>query len=102
MVNTPEPSAEDLNEMIQWLKRELRHVESERDSARVHAVFADRRAAVYQYRFNRKQMKANKTSRRIHTKSRVVTNDLGLEEVAEDWGKQQEKKRKAAEKQPWT
>ena len=85
--------------MIRRLKRELRLVESERDSARVHAVFADRQAAIFQYRLNRKQAKLNQGSRRIHTKSRVVTNDLGLEEVAEDFEKQQEKKRKAAEKQ---
>ena len=100
MANTPEPLRviEDPNEVIQRLKRELRHVENERDSALVHAVFADRQAAIYQYRFNKKQEKMNQTSRRIHTKSRVVTNDRGLEEVVEDFEKQQEKKRKAAEK----
>ena len=106
MANTPGPEplsalTEDPtnNEVIQRLKRELRLVESERDSARVHAVFADRQAAILQYRLNKKQTKINQTSRRIHTKSRVVTNDVGLEEVAEDFEKQQEKKRKAAEKQ---
>ena len=103
MANTPEPLTvtADPNEVIRHLTRELRHVESERDSARVHAVFADRQAqaAIYQYHLNKKQAKLNQTSRRIHTKSCVVTNDLGLEEVAEDFEKQQEKKRKAAEKQ---
>jgi hypothetical protein len=96
----PEPPgvSEDLHEKILCLKRELQHVESERDAARVHAVFADRRAAVFQYRFNKKQAKLNQTSRRIHIKSCVVTNDQGLEEVMEDWGKKQERKQKAAEK----
>ena len=99
--SAPEPAAvtEDLHEAIRCLKRELQHVESERDAARVHAVFADRHAAVFQYRFNKKQAKLNQVSSRIHTKSRVVTNDQGLEEAKEHWEKKNEKKQKAAEKQ---
>ena len=84
--------------IIRTLKRELADTRAQRDAAEVHAVMAQREAAVWKYRFNKKKEAATEPTRRIHTSSRVVTNDQGLREAQEDREKQQEKKRKEAEK----
>ena len=89
----------DRDEEIRALRRQLETTRAQRDAAEVHAVMAQREAAVWKFRFNQKREKAAEPSRRrLHTSSRVVTNDQGLAEAREDREKQQEKKRKELEK----
>jgi hypothetical protein len=69
----------DRDEEIRVLRRQLENTCAQRDAAEVHAVMAQREAAVWKFRFNQKKEKAAEpSSRRLHTSSRVVTNDQGL------------------------
>jgi phage gp16-like protein len=89
----------DKDEEIRTLRRQLENSNAQRDAAEVHAVMAQREAAVWKFRLNQKKEKAAEPSRRrLHTSSRVVTNDQGLAEAREDRERQQEKKRKESEK----
>jgi len=98
-VNTPpSPAPDDPYLQLSILRRELRFTEAERDSYRSHAVMAQRECAIWKHRFNKRQGKSTESSRRIHTHSRVVTNEEGLLEAEEDRQKQSEKKQKEAEK----
>ncbi|KAF8817132.1 hypothetical protein BYT27DRAFT_7247682 [Phlegmacium glaucopus] len=75
----------DKDDEIRTLQRQLENTCAQRDAAEVHAVMAQREAAVWKSRFNQKKDKAAEPScRRLHTSSRVVTNDQGLAEACED------------------
>ena len=76
---------DDKDKEIRKLQRLLADTCAQRDVAEVHAVMAQRASAVWQFRFNKKKEKAtNRESTRIHTLSRVVSNEQGLVEAHED------------------
>ena len=81
------------------LQKELEHTRAQQDAAETHAVYAQREAAVWNHKFNKKKDKIKDPSRRIHTSSRITTNEQGLKEVEEECQKKQEKMQRESEKQ---
>ncbi|KIM47231.1 hypothetical protein M413DRAFT_440716, partial [Hebeloma cylindrosporum] len=92
------PHLDDRDRLIRKLRKELEHTHAQRDSAETHAVQAQRQCAVWKHRFNKKQEKARKETRRIYTRARVVSNDAGLEDAQQDHDKRAEKQQKEAAK----
>jgi hypothetical protein len=89
----------DYKMAVQVLQKELEHTRAQRDAAETHAVYAQREAAVWKHKFNKKKDKIKDPSRRIHTSSRITTNEQGLKEVEEERQKKQEKMQRESEKQ---
>ena len=103
LLGTPGPqfddSDRDLQVVIRKLRKELEYTRAQRDSAETYAVQSQHECAVWKHHFNKKQEKSRKeTSRRVHTRARFVTNDLGIEEAQQDHEKRVEKKQKEAAK----
>ena len=60
----------DRDEEIRALRKQLENTQAQRDAAEVHAVMAQREAAVWKFRFNQKKEKAAEPSHhRLHTSS---------------------------------
>lgn len=95
----PQFKVDDRDLIIHKLRKELEYTRAQRDSAETHAVQSQRQCAVWKHRFNKKQEKSRKeTSRRVHTRARIVTNDLGLEDAQQEHNKRVKKKQKEAAK----
>ena len=60
----------NINEEIRVLRRQLENTHAQRDATEVHAVMAQREAAVWKFQFNQKKEKAAEPScLRLHTSS---------------------------------
>jgi len=101
----PDCLSEDASAVVQALRQELARKDktiaftrAQRDAAETHAIQAIREASIWKFKFNKKKEKKTST-RRLHTSSRVVTNEQGLLEAQEDRRKREEKERAAAVKQ---
>jgi hypothetical protein len=79
----------------QALRLHIASVQYQCDAAQTHAIFAQRQCAVLQHQLNSKAKK--KTTRRIHTKARVVTSEAGRAEAEAARAEQLAKQKKAEE-----
>ncbi|KAK7461411.1 hypothetical protein VKT23_008589 [Stygiomarasmius scandens] len=84
------------------LRAYCHQVEAEHDAANVHAVFTQREASINAFQRNKKKLKKDGTSRRIHTRVRILTSEEGRLECQEDEARQTERRRMAEGKeQQW-
>jgi uncharacterized protein YaiL (DUF2058 family) len=92
------PSLTKALEQISQLKGHVAELTIQRDAAETHAVLVQRQNSVLHHQLNTKTSSKEKSSRRIYTKSRVVTSEEGRAEAAAQQAEQLAKEKEAEDK----